>query len=109
MNTSKIFSLKYSFIPLEVFLKTCGLSFFRLVIETLEKQERDKRCFRLVGGVLVERKVGEVEPALVNNREKVSKLFFEKIILNLPVGHRLNFAFLNVLEVFLFFVSVRDY
>merc|ERR1712165_632795 len=44
----------------------------KLVIETLEKQERDKRCFRLVGGVLVERKVGEVEPALVNNREKHS-------------------------------------
>merc|ERR1712141_119545 len=46
----------------------------KLVIETLEKQERDKRCFRLVGGVLVERKVGEVEPALVNNREKLGKL-----------------------------------
>ena len=43
----------------------------RLVIETLEKQEKDKRCFRLVGGVLVERKVGEVEPALVSNRDKV--------------------------------------
>merc|ERR1711936_288198 len=32
----------------------------KLVIETLEKQERDKRCFRLVGGVLVERKVGKL-------------------------------------------------
>ena len=41
------------------------------MIETLEKQEKDKRCFRLVGGVLVERKVGEVEPALVSNRDKV--------------------------------------
>ena len=47
------------------------INFFRLVIETLEKQDRDKRCFRLVGGVLVERKVGEVEPALVSNRDKV--------------------------------------
>merc|ERR1712018_241511 len=46
----------------------------RLVIETLEKQEKDKRCFRLVGGVLVERKVGEVEPALVSNRDKLAKL-----------------------------------
>jgi prefoldin subunit 2 len=45
-----------------------------LVIETLQKQDKDKRCFRLVGGVLVERKVGEVEPALVNNREKLGKL-----------------------------------
>ena len=47
----------------------------RLVIETLEKQEKDKRCFRLVGGVLVERKVGEVEPALVSNRDKVRICF----------------------------------
>ena len=48
----------------------------RLVIETLEKQEKDKRCFRLVGGVLVERKVGEVEPALVSNRDKVRIILF---------------------------------
>ena len=42
------------------------------MIETLEKVEKDRRCFRLVGGVLVERQVGEVEPALVGNKEKVS-------------------------------------
>merc|ERR1711993_183495 len=46
----------------------------KLVIETLEKQERDRRCFRLVGGVLVERKVGEVEPALIGNKDKLGKL-----------------------------------
>ena len=46
-----------------------------LVIETLDKVEKDRRCFRLVGGVLVERKVGEVEPALVGNRGKVSYLY----------------------------------
>ena len=28
----------------------------------------------LVGGVLVERKVGEVEPALIGNKDKLSKL-----------------------------------
>ncbi len=33
--------------------------------------DKDRKCFRLVGGVLVERKVAEVEPALVGNREKV--------------------------------------
>ena len=49
------------------------------MIETLEKQEKDKRCFRLVGGVLVERKVGEVEPALVSNRDKVRGLFYFNI------------------------------
>ena len=42
------------------------------MIETLEKVEKDRRCFRLVGGVLVERQVGEVEPALVGNKEKVN-------------------------------------
>ena len=44
----------------------------RLVIETLDKVDKDRRCFRLVGGVLVERKVGEVEPALIGNKDKVS-------------------------------------
>ena len=42
------------------------------MIETLEGVEKDRKCFRMVGGVLVERKVGEVEPALVSNRDKVS-------------------------------------
>ena len=56
------------------FLHTC-----RLVIETLEGVEKDRKCFRMVGGVLVERKVGEVEPALTSNRDKVS--FFGKTLL----------------------------
>ena len=43
-----------------------------MVIETLDKVDKDRRCFRLVGGVLVERKVGEVEPALIGNKDKVS-------------------------------------
>ena len=43
----------------------------RLVIETLDGVEKDRKCFRMVGGVLVERKVGEVEPALICNRDKV--------------------------------------
>ena len=46
------------------------------MIETLEGVEKDRKCFRMVGGVLVERKVGEVEPALTSNRDKVR--FFGK-------------------------------
>merc|ERR550539_641162 len=46
----------------------------KLVIETLEGVEKDRKCFRMVGGVLVERKVGEVEPALISNRDKMAKL-----------------------------------
>ena len=48
------------------------LSFFsRLVIDTLKDVDPDRKCFRMVGGVLVERTVKEVLPALVNNREQV--------------------------------------
>ena len=46
---------------------------YRLVIETLKDVDPDRKCFRLVGGVLVERTVKEVQPALINNREQVSK------------------------------------
>ena len=45
---------------------------FRLVIETLRDVDDDRRCFRLVGGVLVERTVKDVLPALVNNKDQVS-------------------------------------
>ena len=48
----------------------------RLVIETLDGVEKDRKCFRMVGGVLVERKVGEVEPALIGNRDKVISVCF---------------------------------
>ena len=45
---------------------------FRLVIETLRDVDDERRCFRLVGGVLVERTVKDVLPALVNNKDQVS-------------------------------------
>ena len=43
----------------------------KLVIDTLVGVDPERCCFRLVGGVLVERKVGEVSPALQNNKDKV--------------------------------------
>ncbi len=46
----------------------------KLVIDTLVGVDPERRCFRLVGGVLVERQVGEVSPALQNNKDKISKL-----------------------------------
>eukprot|EP00092_Neocalanus_flemingeri_P022842 GFUD01024767.1.p1 GENE.GFUD01024767.1~~GFUD01024767.1.p1 ORF type:complete len:136 (-),score=52.45 GFUD01024767.1:182-589(-) len=46
----------------------------KIVIETLEGVPGDRKCFRMVGGVLVERTVTEVVPALINNRDKMSKL-----------------------------------
>ncbi len=51
---------------------------FRLVIETLSEVSPDRKCFRMIGGVLVERTVKEVLPALEANRDKASfnPLFF---------------------------------
>ena len=45
-----------------------------LVLETLTPLEAERRCFRLVGGVLVERTVGEVAPAVTRNREALEEV-----------------------------------
>jgi chaperonin cofactor prefoldin len=44
---------------------------FRLVEETLEPLDPDRRAFRLVGGVLVERTVKEVLPTVKEHRNNV--------------------------------------
>lgn len=38
-------------------------------------EEPDRKCFRLVGGVLVERTVKDVVPALQTNKEGVCIIF----------------------------------
>jgi len=43
-----------------------------LVISAIEKLEPTRKCFRLVGGVLVERTVEEVLPAVRRNKEGLS-------------------------------------
>ncbi|KAM9833828.1 prefoldin subunit 2 [Syngnathus typhle] len=45
-----------------------------LVIDTLKDVDPSRKCFRLVGGVLVERTVKEVLPALQTNKEQLSKI-----------------------------------
>ena len=67
----------------------------RLVIETLEGVEKDRKCFRMVGGVLVERKVGEVEPALTSNRDKV-RLYGKTSVLEGGFRGRINMHLLGV-------------
>nr|CAG4643654.1 EOG090X0L97 [Ilyocryptus agilis] len=46
----------------------------KLVIDTLQNVDADRKCFRMVGGVLVERTVREVLPALTTNRDQMVKL-----------------------------------
>lgn len=45
-----------------------------LVIDTLKEVGETRRCYRMVGGVLVERTVKEVLPALENNKEQIQKI-----------------------------------
>nr|CAG4645974.1 EOG090X0L97 [Lynceus sp. MCZ IZ 141354] len=44
----------------------------KLVIETLQDVDGNRKCFRLVGGVLVERTVNQVLPALIINRDQLT-------------------------------------
>ncbi|RKP13221.1 hypothetical protein BJ684DRAFT_10393, partial [Piptocephalis cylindrospora] len=51
----------------------------RLVVNTITPMSGDRKCFRLVGGVLVERTVGEVLPALKANQDGIKGLL-EKLV-----------------------------
>ncbi|KAJ2960898.1 hypothetical protein NQ176_g11026 [Zarea fungicola] len=46
----------------------------RLVLETLEPLEENRKCFRLVNGVLVERTVKDIVPALKTNHDGLKKV-----------------------------------
>lgn len=48
--------------------------FDRTVISALKEVSPDRKCFRMVGGVLVERQVKDVLPALEHNHTQVSDL-----------------------------------
>ncbi|KAF0756853.1 prefoldin subunit 2 [Aphis craccivora] len=45
-----------------------------IVIDTLNKLDDERKCFRLIGGVLVERKICDVLPTLIKNRGEMSKI-----------------------------------
>lgn len=51
----------------------------RLVLETLEPLPADRKCFRMINGVLVERTVKEVVPALKTNSDGLKKVLDELI------------------------------
>merc|ERR1719183_836947 len=44
-----------------------------LVLKAFEKVEPTRRCFRMIGGVLCERTVAEVRPAVESNKEKIQQ------------------------------------
>lgn len=46
---------------------------FRIVIETLKGVDGNRKCFRMVGGVLVERTVADVLPELQSNMEQLPR------------------------------------
>lgn len=45
-----------------------------MVIETLKNVNEERKCFRMVGGVLTERKVKDVLPVIIKNKEKLTEL-----------------------------------
>ncbi len=52
----------------------CYSSLARLVLETLGPMPPDRKCFRMINGVLVERTVEDVRPALVTNSDGLKKV-----------------------------------
>lgn len=51
----------------------------RLVIDSISPLEPERKCFRMVGGVLVERTVKEVLPALETNFSGVSGVWTKEV------------------------------
>ncbi|OCT54160.1 putative prefoldin subunit 2 [Cladophialophora carrionii] len=49
----------------------------KLVMETLEPLPQDRKCFRLINGVLVERTVKDVLPALKTNSDGLKQVLEE--------------------------------
>ncbi|KAK0515995.1 hypothetical protein JMJ35_002029 [Cladonia borealis] len=51
----------------------------KLVLETLGPLPPDRKCFRMINGVLVERTVKDVTPALQTNSEGLKKVLEELV------------------------------
>jgi len=51
----------------------------KLVLETLEPLSADRKCFRMINGVLVERTVKDVVPALKTNSEGLKQVLDELV------------------------------
>ena len=49
----------------------------RLVVNSIKDLDASRRCFRLIGGVLVERTVGEVLPVVAEQLESITNIVNE--------------------------------
>ena len=54
-------------------------AWLRLVLDTLDPLPPDRKCFRMINGVLVERTVKDVKPALQTNSEGLKKVLEELV------------------------------
>lgn len=61
------------------------------MIDQLSTLEPERKAFRLIGGILVEKTVGEALPAVQQNYEGVS--------IPLYLGNRMNNSELNIIRV----------
>ena len=52
---------------------------YRLVLDTLDPLPEDRKCFRMINGVLVERTVKDVIPALKTNSDGLKKVLEELV------------------------------
>jgi prefoldin subunit 2 len=59
-------------LPISFRLITAALC--RTVIDTLKTVDENRKCFRLIGGVLAEQTVKETLPNLIQNKEQLEKL-----------------------------------
>lgn len=53
----------------------------KLVLDSLSTLPETRKCFRMVGGILTERTVGEVKPLLKTNEEGLKKVM-EQLVIN---------------------------
>jgi hypothetical protein len=61
-----------------------------LVLQTLEPLDEGRKCFRLVGGVLVEQTVGTARPTVQGNMDnlKLVGLYFRVHVMAMHARHR---------------------
>jgi chaperonin cofactor prefoldin len=74
---SSFSSLPFSLLPSLSFLSPSLSN--SLVADTLEKVDPERRCFRLIGGVLVERDVQNVLPNIETNLKQIEKIMEQMV------------------------------